>query len=268
MKKDLVSVIVTTKNSEQFLDACLSSIKNQSYKNIELIVVDNNSTDATKEIAKKNTKQIFNKGPERSAQRNFGAKKAKGNFLLFIDSDMELSTRVVEECVKVARELLGGIIIPEESFGKGFWAKCKALERSYYEGTDVEAARFYPKRIFNEFKGFDENLTGPEDWDLSRRISDSYKIKRIKVKIRHNEGNLQLIYILKKKYYYAKTFANYMNKHKIPATTFQINPVSRFVLFFSKPLKLFRNPIEGVGMLFMKVAEYFVGGLAYISSKT
>ena len=74
----LVSVIVPTKNSEQFLEKCLDSIKKQTYKRVEIIVVDNNSTDNTKKIARKFTNKVFNKGPERSAQMNFGAKKAKG----------------------------------------------------------------------------------------------------------------------------------------------------------------------------------------------
>jgi len=47
----LVSVIITTRNSERTIDKCLSSIKQQTYKNIEIIVVDNNSADKTKEIA-------------------------------------------------------------------------------------------------------------------------------------------------------------------------------------------------------------------------
>lgn len=74
----LVSVIVPTYNSEKFIGACLESIKNQMYTNIELIVVDNNSTDKTKEIAWRYTDKVFNKGPERSAQRNFGAKNSIG----------------------------------------------------------------------------------------------------------------------------------------------------------------------------------------------
>ena len=63
---ELVSVIVPTKNSERTLAKCLDSIRNQTYKSIEIIVVDNNSIDSTKEIAKRFTKKVYNKGPERS----------------------------------------------------------------------------------------------------------------------------------------------------------------------------------------------------------
>ena len=64
MDNPLVSVIVPTKNSSKTLEACLRSIKEQSYKNIEIIVVDNNSIDDTKESAKKYTDKVFNFGPE------------------------------------------------------------------------------------------------------------------------------------------------------------------------------------------------------------
>jgi len=202
MKKFLVSVIIPTRNSQEFLEQCLESIKKQSYGNIEIIVVDNNSNDKTKEIAKKYTKYVFNKGLERNIQRNFGALKSKGDYLLFLDSDMELSENVISDCILLSEKEnnLGGIIIPEVSFGKSFWAKCKALERSFYTSVDwIEAARFISKRVFNESSGFDEKLISGEDWDLNQRIKSKYKISRIGSFIKHNEGKLSLILLLKKK---------------------------------------------------------------------
>ncbi len=70
----LVSVIVTTKNEEKNIANCLKSIKGQSYpqEKIQIIVVDNNSSDSTTKIAKRFTDKVYNKGPERSAQRNYG----------------------------------------------------------------------------------------------------------------------------------------------------------------------------------------------------
>src|SRR5258708_40211689 len=94
-KKPLVTVVVPTKNSAVTLDACLESIVKQTYRHIELIVVDNKSSDTTKDIAKVYTTSVFDKGPERSAQRNFGAVKGKGEVLVFIDSDMILSPHIV-----------------------------------------------------------------------------------------------------------------------------------------------------------------------------
>lgn len=271
MKKPLLSVIVPTKNSAKLLENCLKNIKNQSYKNIEIIVVDNSSIDNTKEIAKQFTELVFNKEPERSVQRNFGAKMARGEYLLFVDSDMELSGKVVEECMdKFETEnpklKIGGIIIPEESFGKGFWAECKALERSFYVGIDwIEAARFFPKDIFNEFKGYDENLTSGEDWDLNQRIKSKYKISRINSFIKHNEGNLSFLQLLKKKMYYGIKIRSYSSK-KENSNDFknQSSIIKRYKLFLSHPFKLFKDPIVGIGMLFMKTFEFIVIGLGYI----
>jgi glycosyltransferase involved in cell wall biosynthesis len=281
MKKSLVSIIVPTRNSEATIEACLKSIEGQSYKDIEVIVIDNNSADKTKKIVndlrlriKDLRISLYNKGPERSAQRNFGASKAKGEYLLFIDSDMELSKTVVADCVRLAEgykvhKALGGIIIPEESFGKGFWARCKALERSFYLGVDwIEAPRFFPRSVFVELKGFDEKLISGEDWDISQKIKEGYKILRIKSFINHDEGNLSLMKLLSKKMYYGAKLKNYSSK-KENSNDFksQSSIIKRYELFFAHPFKLFKNPVVGIGMLFMKTSEFAVLGLGYIFKK-
>ena len=95
----MVSVVVTTKNEEKNIENCLQSIKNQTFKNIELIVVDNFSEDKTVELAEKYDAKVYFKGNERSAQRNYGAKVAHGKYLIYLDADMILSPTVIEECV-------------------------------------------------------------------------------------------------------------------------------------------------------------------------
>jgi len=257
----LVSVVITTKNVEKILKNLLKSIKRQTYPRIETIVVDNNSQDKTKEIARKYTDKVFNFGPERSAQRNFGARKAKGDYLLFLDADMELAPRVVEECVGVVREnpAIKAVIIPEESFGEGFWAKCKALERSFYLGDEtIEAARFFDRKVFFEFDGYDENLTGPEDWDLPQRLKEKYKIGRIKSFIRHNEGKLFFFGLARKKYYYAQKLHHYLKKHPSLVTRQQIVYFLR-PAFYRNWKKLISHPILFFGMIIMLTAEMLAG---------
>lgn len=271
MKTSLVSIIVPTYNSSQFLDMCLKSIVEQSYSNIELIVVDNNSKDNTKEIAKKYTKHVYNKGPERSAQRNYGVSKSKGEYVLIIDSDMKLSVDVVKECVEKINfnSSIKGLVIPEESFGVGFWAQCKKLERSFYVGVDwMEAARFFDRKTFDEVGGYDEELVSGEDWDLSQRIEKFGKISRIDSFIFHNEGKISLLKTIKKKYYYAGQFKKY-SKKKIHSRKIskQTGIVGRYKLYFSRPIKLLKNPILGIGMIFMKTCEFGFGGLGYIIKK-
>lgn len=268
--KKLVSIIIPTKNEERNIGLCLKSIKEQTYKNTEIIVVDNNSLDKTKEISKQYTDKVFNKGPERSSQRNFGAEKAKGDYLLFIDADMIVTKKVIEDCIElVSQSGLGGVIIPEESFGHNFWARCKKLERSFYLNVDwIEAPRFFPKKIFNSVKGYDETLVSGEDWDLGQKVREKFKVGRIKSFIMHNEGNISLFNLLKKKFYYSRQIKNYALKNKNSKSfSVQSNPINRYKLFLSNPKKLFADPLLGIGMLFMKTSEFFVGAVGILFSR-
>ena len=181
----LVSVIVTTKNEERNIANCLKSIRNQTYKNIEIIVVDNNSDDRTKEIAEKYTAQVFNHGPERSAQRNLGAERAGGKYILYLDADMILSPEVIEECVeKMKRDNnLFALYIPERIVGEGFWIKVRDFERSFYTKTPIDAVRFIRKDIFEKVGGFDERMYACEDWDFDKRVrngSSETKVELLK----------------------------------------------------------------------------------------
>ena len=102
----LVSIIIHTRNSDKTLEKCLQSIKNQRYKNIEIIIVDQESEDNTLPIAKKfgvrifsSPKSLFYNGPSRS--RNIGAKNAYGEIFYHLDSDMELSENIISESVEI-----------------------------------------------------------------------------------------------------------------------------------------------------------------------
>lgn len=257
----LVSVLVHTKNSQRTIQKHLESIKKQTYLNTEIIVVDNNSTDDTRDIAKKFTRNIHIFGPERSAQRNFGASIAKGDYLLVPDSDMIVGKNVIRECVKLVKEnpKIKAVVIPEKSIGKGFWSRCKTLERECYFGdTTIEAARFFEKKAFWEIGGYDESITGPEDWDLPQRIRQKFQIGRINAFILHDEGNLSLVNLMKKKYYYAQKISHYLRKHPISVTGEQILYLLR-PAFYRNWKKLMKNPILTCGMIIMLSAEQIAG---------
>jgi glycosyltransferase involved in cell wall biosynthesis len=259
--KPLVSVIVTTKNNEHTLSRCLFSIKQQTYKNIELIVVDNFSRDRTFEIAREFTSKVYQCGPERSSQRNLGAKKTKGTYLLFIDSDMELKPDVVSACVGYIKNLVG-LVIPERFVGEGFWTNCKILEKSCYTGGEEHvAARFFAKKTFVKVGGYDEHLTGPEDIDLHKRVLALGKIGTASAWITHHEGRLTLRGIVKKRYYYSLTLKRYLAKH--PRT-------GEFSFFRSAFLrqwkKLLSDPVHAVGMLVMRFCEGLAVLIALLKS--
>lgn len=260
----MVSCIVTTRNEEKVIGTLLESIKSQSYKDIEIILVDNNSTDKTVQIARKFTKKVFNKGPERSVQRNFGVKKARGEYALILDADMVLTKNVLKDLVETVRkDKYKAMVIPEKSFGIGFWAKCKAFEREFYVGEEsIEAARFFKRSIFLKFDGYDTSMTGPEDYDLPLRMKKrGLKIGRIKSYILHNEKRFNPLKSAKKKFYYASHAQKYFKRHPEMAIS-QGNLLFRPV-FFRRWKKLFSHPILAFGMFFVKMVE-MLGVLAGI----
>ncbi|HKU18910.1 MAG TPA: glycosyltransferase family 2 protein [Candidatus Saccharimonadales bacterium] len=266
----LVSVIVTTKNNHATLEACLRSISEQLYPRSELIVVDNSSSDDTKRIARRFTSQVYDWGPERSAQRNYGVRRAAGQFVLIIDSDMELDPFIVPACVAAMKRGVQAHIISEESFGQGFWAQCKRFERSFYTGMDaIEAARFFRRRTFLRLGGYNEALTGGEDWDLTNRVREIGTVDRVEAVIFHNEGCPRFLHTVRKMYYYARHAGAYFaaNPGQSPLTSAS-GPLARFRLFFSRPRALLRHPLLALGMLTLKTAEYTAAGFGYTQSKS
>ncbi len=264
-----VSVVITTRNEEDVIDSLIKSIKKQNYSNIEILLVDNKSSDQTVKIAQKNQVRTFSFGPERSTQRNLGAKKAKGKYLLFLDADMELSASVIEECVRVVNKnkQIGAVIVPEMSVAITFWEKVKAFERSFYNesgDTITDAARFFRKRVFWQVGGYDETITGPEDWDLPELVAKAgYEIARVTAVIYHHERIPSLLMLGRKKYYYALKASRYLQKQNIslisPKTIYFFRPI-----FYQRWRKLASQPILSLAMFIMFGVELMGGGVGYL----
>lgn len=296
----LVSIVITTKNEEKHIENCLKSIKAQTYSNIEIIVVDNNSTDKTKQIARKYTDLVFNKGPERSAQRNFGMMEvAQGKYVMYVDADMILSPTLIEDCVYKMENDQGlvALHIPEIVLGNSFWSKVRRFERRFYDGTVIDCVRFIKKDVFIKVGGFDLSMTGPEDWDLDKKIRKLGKVKVltrepmdidilrnwslynfIKEKgispenygsvIYHNEAEFNLKKYLQKKAYYASSFDTYIKKwgKDDPDIKKQFGWIYRYIIVFvanGNWKRIIKHPILTIGVYFLKSLVGFV----YILSK-
>lgn len=274
MSLQLVSIIIPTKNEEKNIEDCLISIQNQTYSQeyIEIIVVDKNSDDKTKEIAKKYTDNIFNNGDktERSAQRNFGAQKAKGKYYLYLDADMSLNENVIQQAVEKmeSNNQLVGLYIPEIVIGNSFWCRARNFERSFYNSTVIDCVRFIRTKDFLAVQGFDEALTGPEDWDIDKKIRMRGQVDIIKARIFHNESNFNLSAYIRKKSYYIKNFDNYIQKwgQDDPDIKKQFSPYYRFFGVFTengKWKKLVFHPILTFGMYFLR----FLVGITFLVNR-
>lgn len=266
----IVSIVIPTRNEEKNIRRCLGSIKNQTFsqKEVEIIVVDNNSTDKTKQIAAKYTKKVFNHGPERSSQRNFGGSKATGKYYLYLDADMTLSTTLIKEAVGTLEKnsKIVGLYIPEIVVGTGFFAQVRQFERSFYDATAIDCVRFVRMSAFKKVGGFDTTLTGPEDWDFTKKIKKLGEVAIIKSPKYHNESDVTISKYVKKKSYYIKSLNAYINKwgKEDPDIKKQVGIWYRFIGVFlenNKWKKILAKPHLFIGVLILR----FLIGRAYIS---
>ncbi|MFN4217594.1 MAG: glycosyltransferase [Brevinematales bacterium] len=293
----LVSVVVTTKNEEKHIAKCLQSIKNQTYPHIEMIVVDNHSSDRTAEIAKTYTENVYMKGPERSAQRNYGMiEKARGKYVMYIDADMILSPSLVSACVTwMENRNPVALHIPEIILGTSYWSKVRRFERRFYDGTVIDGARFFRQDVFKKVGGFDENFSGPEDWDLDKKIKQEGNIDLLHTQedlsidfplwdfirekgisppyafccIYHNESEFSLFRYLKKKTYYTQNFSLYIQKwgKNDPDLKKQFGFWYRYVMVFIEGGKwkyLIAHPFLTIGMYVLR----FLVGIVFLTQKT
>ncbi|MBU1970534.1 glycosyltransferase [Patescibacteria group bacterium] len=297
----LISVVITTKNEERNIETCIKSILEQSYPQdkIEIIVVDNNSTDQTKELAQKYTNKVFNKGPERSAQRNYGLlEKSSGEYLLYLDADMILSPQVLAGCMQTVLQdpSIVALYISEIVLGKKYFSRVRRFERSFYDGTVIDGSRFFVKSALKQVGGFDETMSGPEDWDLDKKLKQVGKVsvldknkqachvnmwslaafvkkrgvdpKNFGCVLFHNESEFRLKKYLSKKGYYAKSFATYQNKWGAsdPDLIKQLGIRYRFVDVFvenGKWKKLIAHPHLALGMYALRLMV----GLSFLRNK-
>lgn len=267
MKKPLVSIIIPSFNSAEFIRQCLESVKNQTYKNIEFVVVDNFSKDETVKIAKEYMDKVYSKGPERGAQMNFGLKKARGKYIYRIDSDFVLEKDVVNQCVeKCEKENLDGIAVHNTSAeGLGFWSDVRKIERDTYRDDDlIVGVRFLSKKAWDKIGFFDEGMAGPEDFEFHNKfINAGFKFGRIKAIERHLGEFKSIKDIWKKFYYYGKSNYYYVKKYPSRATK-QYIPFRPS--YFRHIRDLTKNPILFGGFVVMNVVKYSAGGSGFLSA--
>lgn len=270
MDEPVVSIIIPTKNSAKTLATCLDSIVNQYYKNIEIIIIDNHSTDNTMEIARRYTNAIHTYGPERSFQINYGVQMASGKYIYRVDSDFVLERNVVSEAVNMAESNgYGAIIIHNTSDPTvSFWAKVRKFERDMYDSGLDElkiAVRFVRKDVFMSVGGFDTRMISGEDYDLHNRIIEKYNVGRINAKETHLGEYKSLREVARINYFYGKNTGLFLRIHK----TRGFRQVSPFRKVYLRNYKQFlRHPILSAGFIVYLTVKYFSAVLGLLVGKT
>jgi len=188
----LISFIITTLNEEDYIEKCLKSIENQTYKNKEIIVVDSNSSDNTVKIAKKYADKVIIKPCIIPVGRNLGAKEAKGDILVFVDADVILFK---DWCEKILPHLndektiaaYGDLIpVPYNSKSKlvyNFFTICNNFLEKIKKPvlTKLGTAAAIKRNVFEKIGGYPENFACSEDLEISLRLNEyGGKIKFVK----------------------------------------------------------------------------------------
>ena len=148
-----------------------------------------------------------NLGLERSKQRNIGIKQAKGDIIIWLDSDQALSDGVVEECEKMLSMGYISLYIPEVIVAHSFFGKIRAFERTFYTGTFIDVPRAVLKKWCPEFN---EELHGPEDADFGNKLPVAFRGVTKNV-LYHYDDISFLDYCRKKAYYSQKVCVNMKN---------------------------------------------------------
>lgn len=201
----LISVIIPCYNHARYLQDAFDSVYSQNYPFVEIIVVDDGSTDKTKEATEKNKdiKYVYQTNKGLSAARNTGIKNSKGDLLIFLDADDWLLPGAI------ATNLFFMKAHPESAFVSGGYRLVyedvrKNKETTYEVNANhylhflesnyigMHAAVMYQRWVFNEFY-FEEALRSCEDYDLYLRISKKYPVfhhTKIIAAYRMHESNM------------------------------------------------------------------------------
>lgn len=188
MDHPLVSVIIPCYNHGRYLPEAFKSVWSQHYPNTEIIVVDDGSTDNTREITKNSAgvKYIHQNNKGLSAARNTGIKNSKGEFLIFLDADDWLLPGAIQtnlDCIRQDKRLAfvsgahqkvfietGKTVDEIEEITSNHY--CHLLQGNY---IGMHATVMYRRRIFNEFL-YDTSLRACEDYDLYLKISRKHPV--------------------------------------------------------------------------------------------
>ncbi len=269
----LVSINIATFNSEKTVAKCLASIEGQSYKNIEIVIMDSHSKDRTIDIARcYGAKIIF--APTLATARKAGADASSGEYIFIVDSDQILEPDVVEKCVRACEEekydgvtLFEKSLIQKGTFIERVIAYDKEIFHSLHDDDPVKGTaipRFFRSSFFKKVE-FEKNppITFEHTIIHHRIVQMGARIKFVDAYIWHHEtATISEV---------ARKFFRY-GYYYIPALKFN----KEVAIFHSMPrrtyfhYKSFRNPLLFIGLFyvyFVKGISAFTGVCVYLFSK-
>jgi glycosyltransferase involved in cell wall biosynthesis len=162
-----VSIIVPVFNVENYLEECLLSAVNQDYENIEIIIIDDGSTDSSEKIVDTFKRQypyiesVKTKNQGQSSARNLGLEMATGDYVLFLDSDDWFDKNTVSLCVKtITDNNLDMVLFSADAFFDGQEKNKVSLNKSYLRSTQLNKV-LLSKDVFIEELNLNKYIVQP-----------------------------------------------------------------------------------------------------------
>lgn len=174
-----VSIIIPTYNYAQYIAEAINSALAQTYENIEILVIDDDSTDSTKQIVQeyKNKLRYYkvtHGGVSRA--RNFGVRKAKGEYIVFLDADDRLHNNYVQktlDLIRLQKPQIGFVYTQLQYFGhSNYTTQYPGYKLDYLKTSNFIAVTCLIKAsLFGQFT-YDSKLEVWEDWDFYLTLAE------------------------------------------------------------------------------------------------
>ncbi|MEC6747682.1 glycosyltransferase family 2 protein [Marinilactibacillus sp. XAAS-LB27] len=228
MKQPLVSIIIPTYNVERYIEECLDSVLAQTYEALEIIVIDDGSTDATPYLLKQyeqNVTLMLNKENRgQGAVRNQGTEKASGEYLLFVDSDDWIEKNTVETLIFKAQKTGADLVrFNGQSFSEG--------SEQFEHSVDYDFSSILDEHIIYEgevllSKNQKAYSASPCLYMINKEIIDMEQIRFPEGILHEDEYFTTKIFISSKKMVYVnKTF--YHRRYRVASTMTESTPLHK-----------------------------------------
>lgn len=266
---NLVSVIIPVYNEEADVKECLKSLQSQSYKSIEIIVIDDGSTDSTKQIINKFPVKLLeqnHQGP--GVARNKGAKAVKGDILVFVDADMTFDKDFIKDLIfPIIRNKTIGTFSKNEmnankenifsrfwNINRG-WPVSKLIPKNYPRTAPVFRAIL--KSEFYKVGGFDTGGEYTDDWSLSRKLGKKATLAKGAVYYHKNPDNFREIW----------KQARWIGKGEFIAGNFarKLRSLVYYSFFVSVVIGLFKSILKAKGDLRFLIFRIYYDSAIWLS---
>lgn len=269
MQKISITIAIKGKENLPLLKACLKSLVSQKYPPFEIILVGNSNDIESVGLSENPQKITFKKiyaNVDKSEARNLGILNTQGDYILYLDHDMEASTDLLSDCIKKS-SAYDAVIIPEHGSGGSFWSNCRKLEKKLIKyDLDTVTPRFFKKSIFakNE-KPFDIKFGLLDEWGFNVKIKE----KNVSVGISDafvivTESNLSILKEAVNKFKRGLWMKNFYLLDKDEAWR-RVNPIKRGFVFYSSRLEyLLIDPVHFIGLIVLKTIDLVAFSFGYL----